>query len=520
MAEEASGKAFQNFFEQMTKQMSKAFSGAGTQAKEKKGEAGGVQAAMKPKKAGGEGTRFQGSYSLETPGKPAAAGEASVKIDGRSLEVLPKFSEPVLVPLRSVTGFTAKDYRVELQLNSGEKLAVYDLGYEYENFLRLFSGFMNNAILEGLLAHEKVVKSGVEANYAYCAGTEGTDKREGKCKARIYDSALVVIPDEGEMLRVPFGSVYAIADAGNALNIFTDYGGKLELSMMGYEFEPFSSALAKAYQGMLANEQAALSSLLPEADPLQVRKVASVMKEGKAVTKPEIDSAAPGIWEMIEKRLQTLGLREGFDYLKSLSTGKGIAIGVKQGLGWGTADYYLWFLVPIYSQEKGKPGNAVAMEVPGKGNSKATYFFRLAGRGEYGKLGIRELEARGTELVKRLSACMIAINFRREPIYLPAEKLELPEHEKYRVAVQKIPELRMLRELFIGRVIHSSDAAWKKDVNGLLSFNVSAKSDAEKWAKFAESTESEEKEGEKSGEQDNPETVTKTQAATGKKKKS
>ncbi|MDD5317351.1 MAG: hypothetical protein PHF51_01305 [Candidatus ainarchaeum sp.] len=503
MAGEDAGAGFQKLFSEMTKQVAKAFSRApGQPAKGKAGETGGAPGAMKPKKAEGRGLGFKAGYSLKTPGKGDASGEAEVRLYSDSLAVLPKFKEPLLVPLRSVTGFAAKDYRVELALKSDEKLALYDFGYEYENFVRAFSSFMNNLLLEDLLAHENVVKSGVEAEYAYSPGPEGREGRGGGCVARLYDSALVVIPEEGELLRVPYGAIYAISDTGKSLEVFTDYGGKLVLSMMGYEFDAFSSALAKAYGGLLANEQAALQALLPGADPLQVRSAASCMKEGRAVTKPELDAHSPGTWEMIGKRLADLGLSEGFDYLQSLSGARGTAVGVKQGLGWGTADYYLWFLVPVYSADKGKPGNAVAMEVPGKGSSKATYFFRLAGRGEYARLGMSELDAKAGEMVKRLSAAMIAINFRREPIYLPDDKLELPGHEKYAAAVRKIPELRMLRSLFIGRVIHASEEKWRKDARDLLAFNVSAKSDAEKWAGFAESTEPEEKEeGGEAGEE-------------------
>ena len=78
---------------------------------------------------------------------------------------------------------------------------------------------------------------------------------------------------------------------------------------------------------------------------------------------------------------------------------------------------------------------------------------------------------------------MYDINFRHEPIYLPDEKLDEPDYFKYKVALKRIPSLRLLRNLFIGRVIHSSQQQWEGDVMDLLRFNVNAQMDNEKWTK-------------------------------------
>ena len=66
---------------------------------------------------------------------------------------------------------------------------------------------------------------------------------------------------------------------------------------------------------------------------------------------------------------------------------------------------------------------------------------------------------------------MLAINFRREPIYIKDEELEKPEYLKYKIAITKIPELKLLRQLFIGRVFHTSLEDWKEDFNSLINGN-------------------------------------------------
>ena len=78
---------------------------------------------------------------------------------------------------------------------------------------------------------------------------------------------------------------------------------------------------------------------------------------------------------------------------------------------------------------------------------------------------------------------MLAINFRREPIYLPDERLEEPQYQKYKFAIAKIPALSGLRQLFIGRVIHRTPEQWKNDTMDLLKFNISTQDDTAKWRK-------------------------------------
>ncbi len=81
---------------------------------------------------------------------------------------------------------------------------------------------------------------------------------------------------------------------------------------------------------------------------------------------------------------------------------------------------------------------------------------------------------------------MIAVNFRREPIYLPDERLKEPGYLRYKFAVDKLPELRKLRRLFIGRVFHRLHQQWTSDVMDLLNFNASIIDDRKKWKETEE----------------------------------
>jgi hypothetical protein len=100
---------------------------------------------------------------------------------------------------------------------------------------------------------------------------------------------------------------------------------------------------------------------------------------------------------------------------------------------------------------------------------------------------IEDLHREVDTLITRINRCMLAINFRREPIYLPNERLAEPQYQKYQYAIATIPELRELRNLFIGRVIHSSYDQWKQDVLDLLKLNTNVVDDSIRWTKGANS---------------------------------
>jgi hypothetical protein len=108
-------------------------------------------------------------------------------------------------------------------------------------------------------------------------------------------------------------------------------------------------------------------------------------------------------------------------------------------------------------------------------------------RNDYPKFkNLEDLNKEFDDLTKKMSRCMIDINFRREPIYLPDERLDEPRYLKYKFALVRLPSLQILRSLFVGRVIHSSPEQWKKDVTDLLKFNVSTKDDSVRWSKGAD----------------------------------
>jgi len=410
---------------------------------------------------------FSGSYFLNS----SSQGACQVVLFEDSLRIKPQTGEALFYSLRDVLDFTAQNYKVELSLGPKEKLTLSDLGYHFEDFLRNLSRLRNEQLLKDMLMNEKVELSGVPAVF-----------NGGGVELRVYQTALVILPEKAELLRIPLGDIQEIKVREYQVFIKTEEGRDLIFSQMGKWLDPFEKALREAIMELSLRTQAWLKEIIPQAEPGLIRELADRLKEGRAVKKSEIQKISADFWASLEKRIRSGKTKDTYDYLMSLSDKSDIFLGIKRGLAGGQD--YLWFFIPVPKK------NALAMETfvwgegmeqGEEGSGQATYFFRLVSRKDF--RGAEGVGGAIAELIPRLNRALLMINFRREPIYLPDDKLEDPQYQKYKFSIAKIPGLKELRSAFIGRVIHAELEQWKKDVIELLDFNVKAKNDAERWIK-------------------------------------
>lgn len=455
------------------------------------------------------------NYSMtDEKGEPLAGGEASGMLNAESLSVFPKLGETLLLSLREITGLNAADYRLEIVLSSGEKLAFFNLGRRFDDFVRELVKARNEVLLKDMLMQEKVLKQNVKATYSFFEGEQLA--RTGPCEVRVYETGLLVLPETSDPFRLPFSYVSGVQDLDYRLTLTTEQGRKLVLSMLGREFDPLKKALGDAMNALSLKAQATFKELVPLADPAMVRKASRYVRDGRAAMKKDLDAVSPMIWPDMEKKLQAAGVFEEYSYLKTVGQADRMCIGVKKGLPADPNVEYVWYLTPVYG-EGGKPGNALIMEAvsvtPGetpeeaepeaaeaeapaepapeaeenadeqKSIGKATYVFRIVGRKDYPGMSKADLDLAAEQAVRTLNDCMIAINFRREPIFLSDDKLREPANLQYLYSVQRLPELRYLRERFVGRVAHSGKEKWKKDLSALLAFNVGTADDSVRWTK-------------------------------------
>ena len=424
--------------------------------------------------------KFNVDYNLiDEKGEEINKGKAEAIIDKENFlfQLKPEFNEGLSLSFRDIFEIKNKDYKIYLSLSGGGKLVLSNLGYQHDPFLKNLCSSRNELIIKDLLIKEALKKSNVRAEFLY-------QNQKGVCEIRLYETALVVLPEEGEVVRIPYGRIEKIEAKDYQITILTEENKKIIFSQLGEDFEPFSKALSDLVNKLSLTVQESLKELFPDSDPLTLMKVAHLMKEGKAVKNKDIEAISSQLWQELEKRLEVIGIKEEYDFLSSLSQKDRVCIGFKKGLMGSLSGDYIWFLIPIYSTNSTVLGNAVAMEASSEGEGgRATYFFRIVKRRDYSKFGEDELHQAVDEFLQQINKAMLEINFRREPIYLSEEELNKPQHARYKFSIAKIPALQTLREHFIGRVVHSSPEQWQNDVKALLKFNVLESDDDKRWEK-------------------------------------
>jgi len=423
----------------------------------------------------------QAKYTIEELTGQKVEGEAKISLTTNALSISPKFNDPILLSLRDITKIEFKDYKIALFLFPNGIIVISELGYQYENVAKHLTKARNEIILKDLLMSESIKKSGL-------LGEIVSPEISGNCEVRLYSTALVILPDQGELIRIPYGTMKKIEEKDFALLIQTDDGAEYKLLKFGEKFKILTNSLAKELNDLSLMVQGSVKDMMPSASPVLAQQLAAIMKEGKATTKQEIEKVSPEFWQALLAQLKALGVKENYDFLDALDQTQSVSIGVKRGLMGGLTGDYLWFLIPICVVGSQKIGNVIAMEATSPNQKgKATYFFKITDRKDYAKLKTpEEVENQAKQVMKIINACMVKINFRREPIIVPTEKLNNPKYEKYKFAITKIPELQILRSLYVGKVIHTSLEQWKQDVEELLAFNLASQDNSMRWVKVRE----------------------------------
>jgi len=443
-------------------------------------------------------------------------GEARATFDGRYLTLTVMFGEPMLFAYTDIVGISDYDYKVDLFLTSKEKLNLSGLGYQYEDFLFQLYKLRNELMLKYLLIDESLLKGGFEAQYKQL-DPNGQTNQTGNCEIRLYDTAIVVLPQKSEPIRLPYCYITSVNKQDYTLKITNEFIEKIEFTQLGQNFDPLAKALSDALNKMILRTQENIKELIPEATPLAINKLSSLMKDGRATRRKEIELQSQDFWRRLEKKIGEAGITKEYEFLNSFAARDQVCVGIKRGLMGDLTSTYIWMMFPLLNPGTNRLSNTIAIEAfntqDNTGENKkqqrnsentvseteetsqnideeqkpattgATYFFRTMGRKEYAQTKDEDLIIKLENFTKNINRAMVDVNFRREPIFLSKEQLDSTKYVQYRFAIERMPSLRMLRSLFIGRVIHSSPEQWQSNVASLLAFNTKSLDDTEKWKK-------------------------------------
>ena len=425
-----------------------------------------------------------------------AEGEAKAALGESYLTLTVDFGEPILFSYADITGIADHDYSVDITLTSNEKLTLTRLGYQYEDFLFQLFRLRNELLLKYLLMQESLLQAGFEGQYS--SFSSSGQIKTGQCEVRLYDTGLVLLAQKADPIRIPYCYISQITKGDYKLSIIDELANKIEISQLGADFDPLSKALSDAFNKMMIRTQENIKGLIPEADPATIRKLASLMRDGRAAKRKDIELLSTEFWRRLTKKIEEANLKEEYEFLDSLSLKDQECVGQKRGLMGNLTGSYTWLLFPLRDPKSNRLSNTVAMEafnnIEDQENQKqkatnekedlledkqesenkvgattgATYLFRIMEQKELTQAKDEELTRKLEDFIKSANRAMIDINFRREPIYLSDDQLDNAKYVQYRFAIQNIPSLRLLRSLFTARVIHSSPEQWKSDISSLL----------------------------------------------------
>jgi hypothetical protein len=87
------------------------------------------------------------SFTLsDEEGTELDKGQGNLQLTEDAVFIIPKFGETLLISYRDIFKIWQNDYRVYIQFKTKEILTIYDLGYKYEDFLRiLFKSYKGSA---------------------------------------------------------------------------------------------------------------------------------------------------------------------------------------------------------------------------------------------------------------------------------------------------------------------------------------------------------------------------------------
>jgi len=404
---------------------------------------------------------------------PSPASEATVEIWTEGVLVKPKQGSTVFVPYTEAMGVDPSNYRIEVTTAS-RVITVSALGLKYDHFSQKLTDAWGDALARALLMEEPTEIYEARATYVHTLG----DRRiSGTCRARICQTSLIVLPSNSPPTRVSLPSIKSVTSENYVLRVETSRKGTFEFSKMGVSSQYFSDKLVSAQRDIESISLKTVRELIPSASYEDLQAVARLMPEGRAAKRRDIEAFSAELWVALERKAEDSPLGETYKYLVSLSERDHVAIGVKKSM----LETYVWFLVPVFgSKELG--GNCIAMEVTSK-SGHATYLFRVIGRRAYPSADRSLFLEESDRVGEAINEAMIATGFRREPIYLSSEKLSSSEHTRYLYAARNLDELRLLREKFFARLIHTDFEGWKSSLHEALVFNTQAVEDQARWAR-------------------------------------
>jgi hypothetical protein len=226
-------------------------------------------------------------------------------------------------------------------------------------------------------------------------------------------------------------------------------GYAIDLLGLGLDTVRTAQRFSILHDGAQSDAQAIVARLAPDTGADVRMRAGSLLVDGRPTSRQELGDA----WGPIEKAvLSEPTFAASYQALSAKGAaaegaGSWIALAPRKPLD--PSEHTAWFLVAL-------PGDLLAFELVSEG-AHATYLFRARDSHDAAVFDVSE--------------CLIDSRFLRSAIYLADAALAETRNERQRLAVATLPSLRAARSRFVGRLIHTDEAAWARALDDVLKWN-------------------------------------------------
>ncbi len=437
---------------------------------------------------------FSGTFEYsDERGSVAHDGPCRVEFDDCTISIVSPPAPPLAFDLGDIDVLTAGDYDLSLALYTGRRITLAQFGKSFQNLVHDLVAAWRDRLVACLLL----------GDLPEIARFEGGVRLEGPAgplaaaaEIRLYETNIAVLPLDAAAFQWRLADVDACAFDEAAYGVRLEANGRrLLVSKLAKRTGEFRERVEEALRVLDAKSARLLHDVLPYLTPDQLGSVSRLMREGRSAGVAALASIDRRIERTVVDNIVDARLRPYFDRLATRAGQGEVRVGFKlirpegeedagEGAEMDAAEdaaappleaaegaappaaqgtpVLVWFFFPLATAPGARP-SLLAWEATSRAG-RATYFFRLGPRADAGAGG-SDIDA----AVDRITRALVALNFRRAPIYLPDDRLQAnPAYRRYAIAARKLAEVRDLRAAFAGRAIHTSLDAWQKQVDQIL----------------------------------------------------
>ncbi|HYG56536.1 MAG TPA: hypothetical protein VD902_00510 [Symbiobacteriaceae bacterium] len=395
-----------------------------------------------------EAERHAGKYRHETaPGRPVAEGSCQVALDEDGVYILPDRGGEIRLYYSDIDRVLDQEWHLSLAMCDGQVYTLYFLGSWYGQCVSDLRRLRGNQLTRNLLMLDGVAEKEFQGAYSFLS-PDGLNHSDRSCKITLYRTSLVVEPQQQDFWSAAYADVEFMQfdQAEYALRLQLDLGERIAFSMLGTRFGELEREIKRLTEAMYTRTAANLQPFLPEIRQSALQALSRTLRQGRAIHR---DALHPEVWGQMQHLFFSTddpARKESFTYLTGQAAPEHVFIGLREPFT-ASAPPICWFVVAFPDR------GTMAVEVTNE-EGNATYVYRLSG-----PVG---------RAVTELSRAMVALNFRRDVISASDKELEGERMARYRVALRKLPHVRRLREMFVGKAAHTTAEAWQRRMDQLL----------------------------------------------------